>query len=389
MTRTRNSTTLEEVEDISASSATYEYDTPEACLITMLTCISRNSINSHWYRLLDQPSDNPTSEARRLMEKEDLTNLDQFNELSLHRFVGVDNELYIWMLKKCELAREYTDKSLGISQRAKWENFFDTQCKIEADLDRCKPAKTPASRFYIRIGPKNHTTNWYTSIHKQTRDQKFTPPRCPGLEVVGPRLNSNLRRMYEEFMSKQKATVNSDTNKDNRTSNEVVIPPAAAAAGPPRVFVPPPKYPLIEHYGLGKIDNNRIKRLLGELIAKQREQTKSKNKLEYHQLQQSSTTTAVTLRSHATENAFERYHRSNPYLDDVISALDPNKEVGALRLSDYLAKHHQKQFISAAETISPAINRVLNGKKDKKAKKKKRKAIDAANNGDEKRPKSA
>ena len=96
-------------------------------------------------------------------------------------------------------------------------------------------------------------------------------------------------------------------------------------------------------------------------MAKQQQHSNSKNKIDLIQMQQNTTTSAVVVRSHKSEEAFQNYHQSNPYLNDVVGCLngDDEEKVGARRLSDYLAKHHKNEFIDAANASGVAVCGVL------------------------------
>ena len=361
-------------------------DTPEACLVKLLKFVASNSNCSHWYRFFDRPGDNPSSESRRLMNKEDVVKIDQFNELSFHRFLGLDEELYSWMLVQCGITKFLPDGTMRLRAHKFWEDFI-TKHEIEAEIVTANLLKTKV-RYYIRIGPKSTTCTWYTSVLKQVRGNKFSPPRCPTLEVIGRRVNGKLRSMYDEYIEQQKKIEKEEKESNNNDANQ-----AAATLPPPVINYPPPsKFPLMDKYGLDQIDmetedgSKRMKRLLGEMIAKQQLQTGNgnNNKFEFYRPQQSQISTAVAIRTHASENAFRQFHYKNPYLEDVVGALDPDKKVGAQRLSDYLAGKHQRQFVEAALLISPAIERALDPtkmKKSKKEKKKNKKRATAENNG--------
>ena len=71
-------------------------------------------------------------------------------------------------------------------------------------------------------------------------------------------------------------------------------------------------------------------------MAKQQQYTNNKNRIEYFQLRQNTTTTAVAIRPHVSEAAYQKFHEKNPYLDDVVECLDNDVKVGASRgLVDY------------------------------------------------------
>ena len=96
------------------------------------------------------------------------------------------------------------------------------------------------------------------------------------------------------------------------------------------------------------------------MVAKQQQHTKEKNVVEYFQLRQNKSTTAVAVRSHKSDDAFQSYHQGNPYLKDAVRCLDKDVKVGALRLSGYLAKYHKDEFIDAANASGVAVTGVLN-----------------------------
>jgi len=126
-----------------------------------------------------------------------------------------------------------------------------------------------------------------------------------------------------------------------------------------------PAFPVLQRFGLADIDlskeedNNRFKRLLGELIAKQQQHSGRRNAIEYIQPSQNVSTTAIAVRSHKSHKAFKTYHQMNPYLGDVVATLDDDKKVGAQRLSDYLAKEHPNEFVEAAKSSGVAVCGVL------------------------------
>ena len=96
------------------------------------------------------------------------------------------------------------------------------------------------------------------------------------------------------------------------------------------------------------------------MVAKQQQHTKEKNVVEYFQLRQNKATTAVAVRSHKSDDAFQSYHRGNPYLKDAVRCFDEDVKVGALWLSGHLAKYHKDEFIDAANASGVAVTGVLN-----------------------------
>ena len=115
-----------------------------------------------------------------------------------------------------------------------------------------------------------------------------------------------------------------------------------------------PKYPTLNRFGidedeLTKMGADKMKRLIGELVALQQQaQSGNKNIIQFYKLQQAKPDTAVIIRSHKSRLAFERYHFSRPYIDEVIRCMDSDEDVAVKRLSLYLAKKHGKILISAA-----------------------------------------
>eukprot|EP00985_Skeletonema_marinoi_P013256 scaffold6548_cov70-Skeletonema_marinoi.AAC.1 len=67
------------------------------------------------------------------------------------------------------------------------------------------------------------------------------------------------------------------------------------------------------------------------MVAKQQQYTNNKNRIEYFQLRQNTTTTAVAIHPHMSEAAYQKFHGKNSYLDDVVECLDNDVKVGASR----------------------------------------------------------
>ena len=145
-------------------------------------------------RIWDRPDDNPKPEVRRLMHEDELNKIIQLNNLSLQRFIGIDDELWIWPLKRCDLVDESGDGKVSITSEEKWITFFTTY-EIDAEVILSEPLIKGARR-YIRLGRKG--TNWYTNVSKQAKNGKMDPPRCPSIQVIGRSLNAELRIMFEE-----------------------------------------------------------------------------------------------------------------------------------------------------------------------------------------------
>jgi len=349
----------------------------ETLLAGLLSFIHEGSFLSHWYRLWDHADDNPTREVRRLSKEEYTNKIDQLNQSSLPRYVGIDHDKWIYLLKRCGLVSVSTDGKVSMTNVEKWNSFFITY-DIVAEVEPAKCLRTN-TRWYIRLGKKG--PNWIDKAATQAKKGRLVPPRCPNIEYIGRRLNAELHDMIiDEEEDGWGDACGRDTgdiainnnNNSNSNSNECQSQRGSdelqAETGPATT---PTKYPLLESLQLKDIrladidlsddaQNDKFKRILGEMVAKQQQYTNNKNRIEYFQLRQNTTTTAVAIRSHATEAAFQNFHGINPYLHDVVECLDNDVKVGASRLTEYLAKHHSEAFIDAAnESKGVAVCGVL------------------------------
>ena len=328
--------------------------------------MQENSFLSHWYRIWDRADDDPKPEVRRLTHEDKLEKMDKLNQMSLPRFLGFDHKNWIHLLQRCGLVNvSEKDGTVSMSDAEKWRDFFTTY-EIDAEIENAKCLQTN-KRWYIRvgkIGPK-----WFPKASMQASKQKFVPPRCPGIQYIGWRNNKEVHNMMMEEEEEDWGdtcggdtgaigdTANNNTESDEceslRSSSDV----AAETAEP----TTPTKYPLLEKYGLAKFDlsnnedNQKFQRILGEMVAKQQQHTNTKNKIEFVQLRQNTTTTAVAIRSHATEDAYKKFHVKNPYFEDVIKCADNDTNVGATRLTEYLAKHHSDAFIDGAKNSKSTV----------------------------------
>mmetsp|Transcript_24585 Transcript_24585/g.38594 ORF Transcript_24585/g.38594 Transcript_24585/m.38594 type:complete len:992 (+) Transcript_24585:233-3208(+) len=354
-------------------------DSPELLLAGLLQYLSQNSLLSHWYRIWDRSDDYPASEVRRLTNEDELHKIDQLNKMSLQNFVGIEHDHWIWLLKSYKLVKENTDGDISFTTEDKWKEFL-REYDIDAEVEAANCLRTNKRR-YIRLGLK--TDNWHESAPLQARKNKFSPPRCPNIGVIGRRLNKDLQFRIEEERNDEEDdwgdTGINDTDvdiSDDANSNECAdectdkyvaecADTGEAATAKPCASAHHP-FPLLQCYGLADLDLsdetdcNRFKRILGEMVAKQQQHTKEKNVVEYFQLAQNKSTTAVAVRPHKSDDAFQSYHRGNPYLKDAVRCLDKDVKVGALRLSGNLAKHHKDEFIDAANASGVAVTGVLN-----------------------------
>ena len=89
---------METIDDIACPQ-----DSPEVLLAGLLTYICQNSLVSYWYRIWDRPEDNPAPEVRRLMDEDKLDKIIELNKMSLQKFVGIEHDHWIWLLKSCKV----------------------------------------------------------------------------------------------------------------------------------------------------------------------------------------------------------------------------------------------------------------------------------------------
>ncbi len=335
-------------------------------LAGILLFIQKNSFLSHWYRIWDRAEDDPKPEVRRLTHEDKLEKMDKLNQMSLSRFVGIDHKNWIHLLERCGLV-SVSEKNGNISIRSKKWDAFKTTYQINAEIEKANCLKTN-DRYYIRIGTTKDDS--FPNAPDQAKSNKFLPPRCPGIQYIGRRINKEVHNMMMEEKEEdwgdtcgRDTGVIGDTADNNNTQSDECQSRRSSDVAAETVDEPttPTKYPLLETYGLAHFDlsnneeNQKFQRILGEMVAKQQQHTNTKNKIEYYQLQQSTTTTAVAIRSHATEDAYKKFHVKNPYFEDVIKCADNDTNVGATRLTEYLAKHHNDAFIDGAKKSKSTV----------------------------------
>jgi hypothetical protein len=71
--------------------------------------------------------------------------------------------------------------------------FIFHNIDIDAEIEQASPQATN-KRWYIRLGQKGEI--WYRNVVNQARNGKLVPPRCPGIEVMGRRMNTVM--MFED-----------------------------------------------------------------------------------------------------------------------------------------------------------------------------------------------
>ena len=103
---------------------------------------------------------------------------------------------------------------------------------------------------------------------------------------------------------------------------------------------------------------DKMKRLIGELVTLQQETSGTKCTVELYKLNQNKAVKAVIALPHKSQDAFERYHRLWPYIDEFIGSMDSDKDVAVKRLSLYLAKKHGKALISAAMEAGLSVEKL-------------------------------
>ena len=125
-------------------------NTPAELLSGLLSFISRTSQGLYWYRLWDHQDDYPSKEARRLLGDATCTNIDRLNELSLRSHVCVDQDLWIWLLKRCDIVKETKAGAIQLTNLEKLKNFLLAH-NIEAEAEKAAPLRSKVC-VYIKIG---------------------------------------------------------------------------------------------------------------------------------------------------------------------------------------------------------------------------------------------
>ena len=351
-------------------------NTPAELLSGLLSFISATSQGSHWYRLWDCQDDYPPNEARGLLGDDTCTNIDRLNQLSLRSLDCVDRNLWIWLLKRCDIVKETKAGVIQLTNLENLKNFLLVH-NIEAEAEKAAPLKSKV-RVYIQIG---NGSRYNKSVIRQLKNQNQSSrlPRCPDIGNIGKQLNTTLEYLYQqEHNTADEANkddnANSNKGKSNSTtddSNEYSDQKYRPTERPPAVSpfnrgAEPVQFPLLRMFGIDDLnlskeeDNTKFKRLMGEMVAMQQQHNEKKSTVEFIQPQQSTQVKAVMIRQHKNEKAFKRYHYDKPYLDDVVSALDNDKKVGARRLADHLVQNHQDEFVAAANESGVAVCGVLN-----------------------------
>ena len=111
------------------------------------------------------------------------------------------------------------------------------------------------------------------------------------------------------------------------------------------------------------LNANYVKSLLGELLSLQLEHSTEERKAtnEYFRYKSVHTVYAVSLMPHATEDAYKRYHRKAPYIQELIDVMVKNQsaDVGPIRLATYLATNHEKLYVDVAMQKGLAITGIM------------------------------
>ena len=75
---------------------------------------------------------------------------------------------------------------------------------------------------------------------------------------------------------------------------------------------------------------------------------------------------ARSLIAHKNEDAFERYHRTTPYIEEFINVLGKTKNAdwnetarGTTKLLKYLSKNHEKVFVEVAQSEGLSVSGVM------------------------------
>lgn len=334
---------------------------------SFLRHVSENA-TSYWFLL--QENDAPskaTTAVRQLWSEEEKTkhnNIEMMNQSSLQQYGGLDRDHYIAMLLKLKLVG--TRKRGIIVNPDVWTSFFIFH-KIDAEMDKRRPFGTPSAR-YMRIGRKED--QYHTKVATQGKRCEFAPPpRCSGIDDARRDLRDGLRRLLtKDDLDKRKA-ISTEAANDKKKSSQNHSTEATNASGYINVNenngedVPakkPPKYPIMDMLKINPDDfstergANILKRLIGELITLQQVESGNKTSVEFYKLCQSKPASAVIIRSHKSQEAFDHYHRKSPYIEEVIRCMDSDEDVAIKRLSSYLKKKKRKRnSINAGNETSP------------------------------------
>lgn len=343
-------------------------------LASFLRHISENA-TSYWFLVLenDKPS-NTTNEVRQLWTEAEIEkhkNIEIMNDSSLQRYSELERDQYISMLLKCKLVR--TKGKYIIVDADNWKKFFIYH-QIDAEIDPSKPLTTPKAN-YIRIGKKED--QYHTNVVTQAKHCVFAPPRCRGIGIVRRGLREGLRRLMptQDDLDNRKAASTAAADNDSLKNNQSNSKEATNASGNENIdkdngddaiAEKPSRFHMLRHFKIDpeSFSSNKgakvLKQLLGELITVQQMQSGNKSIVDFTKMQQSKSSTAVIIQSHKNKEAFERYHRRGPYIDEVIRCMDSDEDVAVQRLSSYLAKKHKSNFIQAAEEAGLPVVGIMN-----------------------------
>jgi hypothetical protein len=131
---------------------------------------------------------------------------------------------------------------------------------------------------------------------------------------------------------------------------------------------PATEYPIMHNLGINidlsiSLNANYVKSLLGELLSLQLEHSTEDRKAtnEYFRYKSVHTVYAVSLMPHATEDAYKRYHRKAPYIQELIDVMVKNQsaDFGSIRLAAYLATNHEKLYVDVAMQKGLAITGIM------------------------------
>ena len=302
-------------------------------LLASLLRYMSGKLHSYWFLVVENElPDSTNNEMRQLMGENQLRKLkdtEVMNDSSLRRYLGIDNERYLNMLLECKLLRKRGDKMIVSPEM--WKQFF-TVHKIEAEFELAAPMGTRRA-WYVRIGKMDEQKLYHKNVCLQARYCEFAPPRCNGIDVIRRALKDGLRRLMptQDELDKLKATAattNDDScNNNNNNSAEVNDTEAEAdAEDDDNANINMKNFPLLKKLGIGPNELDLTKKknmatlqlLMGEMINIQQAHSKNKAKIEFIRPQQNKVETAVVIQSHKSDEAFLRYHRHTPYIDEVI-----------------------------------------------------------------------
>ena len=350
-----------------------------AAFRTFLTKLHNNVAASFWLCAFEVHGDNLAD-----LTKDELKELDgdikelrqNLNQMTLQKRSGLGREEFNELLLECNLLQEQErgGEVKLVFAKDKWTGLLGL-CIGESghrlEIEKSKVKGYSGQRYFIRIGPKNE--GFHTTPNKQVKAQSFVAPRT----TTGDNINTLQRAL--KYETRQLINYNpygyDDPEEDPPTEE-----PQSPGEEPPANSSSqgdddnttgniPHVVRRLQRYGidcdLSKDESYRkVKEIIGDLFALQKEykEDEANNTIEYYKPSQNTTSYAVCLSTHISEDAFNRYHRRDPYIKEFIDVMsisqsDNNSEdgVGPRRLAEYVAWMHPKTYADVANEKGLAV----------------------------------